>query len=321
MQNSWSQLFSHGCRSLLVGLVLVACQPGPAQEQTTTVPNPPPLVDSLLIELPYQLTEPLNRYALPSNLNEISGLTYFRPGQLGMVQDELGRIFVYDLTQRAVVRTIDFALPGDFEGVEWDGQHFYALRSDGILFRVDSSRSDGPNLEMLKTFLNDDDDVEGLGYRADTKQLLLACKEPARHKGRNDRFRAIFVYDLLTQDLLAQPLTIDLAGIQQVWQATARSEKAQEEADEFDVEKEKSFKPSAIAVHPLTGHYYVLASAGKLLVVLDPAGQVLSTHYLSRKTFSQPEGICFSPKGTLYISNEARDETATLLEFEYQPHE
>jgi uncharacterized protein YjiK len=271
----------------------------------------------LLIELPYNLSEPQNRYLLPSELAEVSGLSYYQEGQLAMVQDERGRIYLYDMPQQAVVRTIDFALPGDFEGIEWTGTQFYALRSDGVLFRVDSSQSEGPNLKLLKTFLNDDDDVEGLGYRPDTRQLLLACKEPRGH----DRYREIYTYDLKDQALLPNPLNIDLAEVKAVWTASARTQEARQELADFDIMKKKSFKPSAIAVHPLSGHYYVLASSGKLMVVINSDGHVLATHYLPRVPFSQPEGLCFGPDGDLYLSNEGRDGDATLLHFRYLPHD
>jgi len=303
-------------------LLFTACQSNPAQEQTTTVPKYLEVVDSLLIELPYNLDEPQQRYELPGSLDEVSGLSYYLPGQVAMVQDELGRIYVYDLAQRAVVRTIEFAMPGDFEGLEWTGEQFYALRSDGILFRADSNRVEGPNLKMLKNPLNEDDDLEGLGYLPDEQQLLLAGKEPARAFSRNDRYRVIYRYDLVQQALLSEgSIIIDLQHLKDAWQRSATQPKDQERAAEFEVMKEKSFKPSAVAVHPLTGHLYVLASSGKLMVVMNQQGHVCAVHHLSRDPFSQPEGICFSPEGDLFISNEARDETPTLLQFSYQPHD
>lgn len=279
------------------------------------------VVDTLLIELPYNLSEPKQSYELPASLSEISGLSYYLPGQIAMVQDELGRIYLFDLAQAAVIRTIEFALPGDFEGIEWTGEHFYALRSDGILFRVDSSQTDGPNLEMLKTSLHDDDDMEGLAYLPGQQQLLLAGKEPTRIHDRNDRFRAIYRYSLRTHELLDSPIIIDLAHLKAAWQRSATTPKDRARADAFEVMKKKSLKPSAVAVHPLTGHLYVLASAGKLLVVINEQGHVCAVQHLPRDPFSQPEGICFSPSGDLFISNEARDETPTLLQFSYQPHE
>jgi uncharacterized protein YjiK len=37
---------------------------------------------------------------------------------------------------------------------------------------------------------------------------------------------------------------------------------------------------------------------------------------LRSKVHAQPEGICFSPDGTLYISNEGDGGDATILQFE-----
>ena len=66
-----------------------------------------------------------------------------------------------------------------------------------------------------------------------------------------------------------------------------------------------SFQPSGIEVHPKTGHIYVLAHVGKLLVVLNRRGKILHIAKLKSKHLDQPEGITFAPDGTMYISSEA----------------
>jgi uncharacterized protein YjiK len=64
---------------------------------------------------------------------------------------------------------------------------------------------------------------------------------------------------------------------------------------------------------------YILASVNKLLVIADKKGNVKNVYTLDPATFNQPEGITFTPSGTLIISNEKGDEdNATLLIFKPQ---
>ena len=79
----------------------------------------------------------------------------------------------------------------------------------------------------------------------------------------------------------------------------------------------KDFKPSGIDIHPLSNKIYVIASAGKALVVLNKNGKTESAHPLDRTLFGQPEGICIMENGDLLISNEGKKENGNILLFKY----
>ncbi len=81
------------------------------------------------------------------------------------------------------------------------------------------------------------------------------------------------------------------------------------------VDSETSFKPSGLSIHPLSGDIYLISSIGKLLIVMDRSGKILDIHELDDKIFRQPEGICFSPSGDLYISNEGQGGKGYILKF------
>ena len=84
-------------------------------------------------------------------------------------------------------------------------------------------------------------------------------------------------------------------------------------------QKSIRFKPSAAAIHPLTGELYIISAVNKMLIVCDRKGRTQSTYNLPVQYFKQPEGIAFSPQGTLYISNEAADiGVANVLIFDYK---
>ena len=83
------------------------------------------------------------------------------------------------------------------------------------------------------------------------------------------------------------------------------------------IESETSFQPSGIAIHPLTGEIFIISSVGKLLIILDRYGKVLDVKELDPVIFRQPEGICFSPEGEMYISNEGQGGEGYVLKFKF----
>jgi hypothetical protein len=81
------------------------------------------------------------------------------------------------------------------------------------------------------------------------------------------------------------------------------------------IESKTSFKPSGIAVHPLDGEIYIISSVGKLLIILNREGKVQDVKELDPAIFRQPEGICFSPAGDMFISNEGQGGKGYILKF------
>jgi uncharacterized protein YjiK len=83
-------------------------------------------------------------------------------------------------------------------------------------------------------------------------------------------------------------------------------------------EDKMKFKPSAAAIHPISGEVYIISSVNKLLVIADKEGKAREIYHLDEGVFKQPEGIAFEPDGTMIISNEAAGQgVANLLIFPY----
>jgi uncharacterized protein YjiK len=157
----------------------------------------------------------------------------------------------------------------------------YVINSSGTLFQVSLPET---QVAAFETFLNDSYDVEGLGYDKNSHRLLLACKE---HPG-NSEDRMVFAFSLAEKQLLPEP----------VLRIT------QEDVRRHTGNTDVLFKPSGIARHPLTNEYYLLSAAADMLLILDAEGQIRQCIPLPKHRFHQPEGICFSSNGTLYISDE-----------------
>lgn len=76
---------------------------------------------------------------------------------------------------------------------------------------------------------------------------------------------------------------------------------------------DKNFNPTAIDIHPQSKNFYILSK--EKLIIMSEQGALQEQFDLDPSLFSQPEGISFKEDGTVFISNEANDSKATILEF------
>ncbi|RYU94150.1 SdiA-regulated domain-containing protein [Emticicia agri] len=239
----------------------------------------------------YDFTNPVQKKKLPRSLKEISGLSYYKDNQLICVNDEQGKIFIYDLSKEDIVNKIDFGKAGDYEGIEFVGNEVFVMKSNGKIkvfaMTTHAEREiDCSNADVVE--------YEGLSYDASTNSLLLATKEHIKAK---DKVKRIYSYDLAREQLSVRfVITKDMV----------KSKNG-----------DTDFHPSGIAVHPLNGDIYIIASQGKKLLILDKEGTKKDLIALNDKMFFQPEGICFTPSGDLYISSEGDEKKGYILKFIY----
>ncbi len=265
---------------------------------------------------PYQLNEPDVTFEMPGEIKEISGLSIATDGNgdanlLAAINDEVGVIFLLDKKTGEVKSRVSFKDSGDFEGVEIVGKDAWAIKSSGTLYHIKDYQQPNPVVEKYKSFLNSDNDVEGLAYDPANNRLLLGCKGKGLDSLGTPLNKAIYAFDLATKTVGNTPaylLTLpDLTDFIQ-------------NSGEFDAEEkmeriitaertEIKFSPSGIAIHPQTGEIYVTSARGNTLLVLDAVGKIKHVERLKKSTHAQPEGICFDAEGTLFIANEGVDGT------------
>lgn len=256
----------------------------------------------------YKLSKPDKRYELPDRLTEISGLTYLGSKEIACIQDEKGNLYRFDLKKEDADKWCDFGEDGDYEALEYVDGIAYVLRSDGALYRISNPGSESESVEYQKSPIKKGYDLEGLGYDPAENRLLIATKSlpgEAGAKMDDEGIREIFAYDLQEQEWVEKPaLRIDLGKINRALEKRGN--------------KDIKFRPSALAVHPITNEFYILSSVGNQLLVFDRKGRLSEQHNLKKELFRQPEGICFDSDGDLYISNEGRSKKAYILRFEYR---
>jgi len=249
---------------------------------------------------PYQLNEPGRSWKLPPELAEISGLSCIDGQRLACVQDEKGIIYIFNLKSGEVESKIEFGDDGDYEGIEITDKDAWVLKSNGTLFRItDFLEKKGTVVKKFSTELTGKNDTEGLAYDPVNHSLLIACKEnPYLDESEGKNAKAIYSFDLETGQLDLSPFLMINPDI--VKSHTGKV----------------SFKPSGLAIHPVSGDIFIIGSVGKLLLVLSRTGEILAMIKLSPMIFPQPEGICFSPDGKLFIASEGAGRGGTILEFE-----
>ncbi|MBD2701329.1 SdiA-regulated domain-containing protein [Spirosoma sp. BT702] len=268
-------------------LLVTGC--GPSSKKTD---KPEAEVITAPFRLPYQLDVPTETYVLPKKLKEISGLTYYKDHKLLCVQDEEAVVYEFDTGKGKVTNEFGFGGYGDFEGIEYVNDEVYVLESNGNLFRF---KPESKEIGRTKTELPKKTEVEGLGYDPKTKRLLIAVK----NGGGPSSDKAVYSFDLLNRavfkDMSLNDEQLKGAGIDP-----------------------KDYKPSGIAVHPITGDWYVLTSVGKRLVITSRRAKITYSAVLDSKLFRQPEGICFAPNGDLFIASEGDGKKGYILKFNYK---
>jgi uncharacterized protein YjiK len=251
----------------------------------------------------YDLQHPKMRWDLPNHLQEISGLSYYQKDQLACVQDEKGILYIYDLHEQKIVMIEKFGEDGDYEGVEIVDGIAYVLKSNGVIYYF---KPGDKKVEKIKTGLTRKNDTEGLAFQKSTSELLIACKEnPGIPKEKLSKARAIYRIDIKEKSFDEKHRY--LINNESFHKMLAKKE--------LNKNMHMPFKPSGLAVHPETSHIFVIASVGKLLVILDAQGNIIDMIPLDPTVFLQPEGITFSPSGDLYISSEGRGGKGYILKF------
>lgn len=272
----------------------------------------------------YSLNAPDETFIMPKELEEISGLGLTTDGKyLAAVQDEDGIVFFVDKTTGKIEEQFEFWKGGDYEGIEVVGEDVYVVKSTGTIYRI--PKKEGvyreENVEKYNFFLDDENDVEGLSYDAANNRLLLACKAKAGEGKAYSRQKGIYGFDLKKMELLEEPAyTVSLEQVLTYLSSTPYYEDKDELLERFDAEDEDlDFAPSSIAIHPITGHIYILSSVGKLLMVIDQEGEIVHLEKIKKKVHNQPEGLCFDKDGTMYIANEGdKNDQAKIYRFAYR---
>lgn len=242
---------------------------------------------------PYKIEKGGWRVELGRSLKEISGITSLNNEQVLAIQDEKGILFTIDLRTGNIVSERIFDKDRDYEDLCLVGDHVFVLERDGDLYQFHLAEAD--TTIKFETAFSYRNDTESLCFDASHNRLIIAPKEGAP-EGRElpENLHGIYEFGLIDRKVKLDPIaTIAEKEIGRI---------IGNQGQPFP------FKPSAIAIHPRSGYLYVLASVGKLLIVVDPDNnRVLHVQLLDPVYFPQPEGMTFDAADNLLISSEGPD--------------
>ena len=253
----------------------------------------------------YDLLKPLKSWTLSDSLAEISGIAFKKNETLLAIEDL--RPVLYELNLQdsvgVIANQIQFRETDkekfDFEDLAVIGDTVYALWSHGAIFKIVKQKK-GATSERMKTWLKKENNTEGLAYDPVSGNLLVACKDDAGLEGVKKSTRAVYEFDIKADSLKPDPfMLINKSDFENV---------AGEKID---------FYPAAIAVHPVSHDIFIISTKDtKCIAQFTHDGKLKAFDYLEKEMLPQPEGICFDPKGNLYISTQARHgKPAYIYEF------
>lgn len=233
----------------------------------------------------------LDTWDMPDELVEISSNAFIDADRVACIQDAEAIIYTYNLKTRQVESRLKFGKPGDYEALSVVGNIFYALRSDGHLFEVQPSQSGNPTVKEYDLPLGFVNETEPMFYDAPNDRLLVGVKEK---DPQSDDYKGVYSFDLKTKTMAQKP----------VMTIPATHEGAAASASKKKKNKPVTIKPSEIALDPETGDLFVLNGPQAEFLIVGKDGALKQVIELDKSVFPQPEGMCFSPDGSLYISSE-----------------
>lgn len=242
--------------------------------------------------------EIVNKWDLPNALDEISGMVWIGEERLACVQDEDGIIYIYDLGSSKIIHQQNFAGPGDYEALSYINAEFWVAESNGKLLRIpkDGVEEDTEEIQLQFEYKNN---IEGLAATPEGK-FLISVKDRNLEKDDGD-YKAIYSYDPGTGNLAKNPAI-----------------KIEFDDPAFEIVRSnnpgKLIRPSDLNFNPVSGDLYVLDAEVPKVLILDRSGKIKKIHMLDPEEFFQPEGICFSPSGRLFISNEGKGGDPNIME-------
>ena len=263
----------------------------------------------------FALHDPDQVIELPEELTEISALTDVDDRTVACLHDEAARLYFIDIHSGKVVREMVFGAPGDMEGLTRVGEEYFALRSDGLMFRMHVKRDE---LAVTDTFRLDlpNRNIEGLGWDEKRKLVLISPKDVPKGDKKQRDVRMIHCYDPATKRLCDRPiLQLSIGSI--IEEARRKDLKVpMKRTDKGRLVPDMKLKFSSVAVDPVSDHYFLLSAVDRILLIVDRKGEVMALEQLDPKLFEKPEGITFLRNGDLLISNEGKGKKANIVRFE-----
>lgn len=265
-------------------------------------------------QIPFDLAKPARTYRLPPELLEVSALTDVDDLTLACLHDEAAMLYLFDLRQGVIARRFSFGHPGDMEGLTRVGDQYFALRSDGLVYRLSLK---GDAVQVLDTFrlALSNRNIEGLGYDERFDRVLVSPKDIPKGSSELRDVRVIHAFDTRTGKVLPEPvLTLSINTLIDQARAKGLTVPMRTTDNGREVPALK-LRFSSVAVDPRSDLIYLLSAVDRMVLVVDRQGDLVYLEQLDARAHPKPEGITFLPAGDLLISNEGKGTAPSIVRF------
>lgn len=265
-------------------------------------------------QIPFDLAKPARTYRLPPELLEVSALTDVDDLTLACLHDEAAMLYLFDLRQGVIARRFTFGHPGDMEGLTRVGDQYFALRSDGLVYRLSLK---GDAVQVLDTFrlAISNRNIEGLGYDERFDRVLVSPKDIPKGSPEVRDVRVIHAFDARTGKVLPEPvLTLSINTLIDQARAKGLTVPMRTTDNGREVPALK-LRFSSVAVDLRSDLIYLLSAVDRMVLVVDRQGNLVYLEQLDARAHPKPEGITFLPAGDLLISNEGKGTAPSIVRF------
>lgn len=252
------------------------------------------------IDFPFDLTNPVASFKLDKELNEISGLVAINDKQVAAINDEQGNIYVLSLKDGEVEMEYDFGKKGDYEAISYDGTSFYVLETNGRL-HIYEVQTDETTIHDLETPRGTE--LEALSQHPSGRGLLTAYKTTdGQYSGSQ---RGIYSISLKRHVKLSDKPLIYWKNDDLKKFSNENGQSSLYRLVAGHLLGQAAFQPSGLAVHPISGHYYIISAVHELVMIWDPeSNRITNLVRLDPDRLPQPEGITFLTDGSMILASE-----------------
>lgn len=237
------------------------------------------------------------RFALPSNLVEVSGLAAAGPDSVFAHDDEHAIVHEIDANDGRITRSFALGRPtieGDFEGIAAAAGQLFLVTSDGLIYAFEA----GENRKRVDYRAHDTGigprcEIEGLSRSPEEGYLLVLCKRLRRDE--NTPRLEIYRWQIGGEHADFDP-----------WLSLPLS-------DFLDNQQSAEFAPSGLEWDAERELLWVVSGRNRLLVELAPAGEVLAVRSLDPALHRQTEGIAILPGCRLLLADEGSETASARL--------
>ncbi|MCC7503497.1 MAG: SdiA-regulated domain-containing protein [Flavobacteriales bacterium] len=268
--------------------------------------------------IPYELNRPTTVLELPAQLVEISALTDVDSTTVACVQDESSTLYFIGLKDGRVLRTETFGGPADMEGLTRVGSGYFALRSDGLIHHIEQVRGRWVTQDTFRLDIPNRN-IEGLGYDDRSGLVLVSPKDITKGGPEVRDDRILYAFDPKDPAHSCRPvlkLSVDALTRQAEAKGIAVPTRTTDKGRTVSALK---LRYSSVAVHPATGHYYLLSAVDRMLLVVDRAGLLVDLAVLDAELLPKPEGITFLSNGDLVLSSEGKGRVPVIARYASVP--